>query len=419
MSSEWANLTDLILSEIACCISVYDDFVNFGAVCKAWQRVYSMIKLPLSPRCPWLLLAEEKEQKNHTRVFFNVFDNKVYNFKLPELAGRKCIGTSFGWLLSVGIDFQMNLFHPLSKHQLSLPPHPYVWERHRNFELFPLDYGDIFLYKCVLSRNPWNSKTHEYDRDCIIMVIYTNFKTLAFTRPGYKAWIDIKCDSQCFYDITLYKGKFYAVNNHGNVFVCHIDGDMAFTECVTFCKEPEDYIQKYLVESSGDLLLVSRIREGPLEADEFINDDFEDDIEDVNIHEDESEEEQEQDQEQVREVGQEIIYEIPYMTTGFKILKLESSSKVKSKNEYDWVNVDNLGDQALFVGDTSMSLSASSFNGCKANCIYFTDDNVDCYLNCLNGGGYDMGVFSMENGTMKQHYRGKSLSSFAPPVWYI
>nr|POE57931.1 f-box protein [Quercus suber] len=355
MSSEWANLPDLILSEIACCMSVYDDFVNFGAVCKAWQRVYSMKKPPLSPRCPWLLLAEEKEQKNHTRVFFNVFDNKVYNFKLPELAGRKCIGTSFGWLLSVGIDFQMNLFHPLTKHQ-----------------------------------------------------------------PGYKAWIDIKCDSRRFYDITLYKGKFYAVNNRGKVFVCHIDGDIVFTECITFCKEPEDYIQKYLVESSGDLLLVSRIREGPLEADEFINDDFEDDIEDVNIHEDESEEEQEQDQEQVREVGQEIIYEIPYVTTGFKILKLESSSEVKSKNEYDWVNVDSLGDQALFVGDnSSMSLSASSFNGCKANCIYFTDDNVDCYPNCLNGGGYDMGVFSMEDGTIKQHYKGKSLSSFAPPVWFI
>ena len=240
--SEWADLPDLILSEIACCISVNDDFVNFGAVCKAWQRVYSMIKLPLSPRCPWLLLAEEKEQKNHTRVFFNVFDSKVYNFKLPELAGRICIGTSFGWFLSVGIDFQMNLFHPLSKHQLSLPPHPYVWDRYRNFELIPLDYRDVFLYKCVLSRNPWNSVTHEYNRDCIIMVIYTNFKTLAFTRLGYRAWIDIKCDSRCFYYIALYKGKFYAVNNHGNVFVCHI-GDIAFAECITFCKEPEDCIQ--------------------------------------------------------------------------------------------------------------------------------------------------------------------------------
>ncbi|KAK7824440.1 putative f-box protein [Quercus suber] len=216
----------------------------------------------------------------------------------------------------------MNLFHPLSKHQLSLPPHPWT---------------------ICLGPNPWNSVTHEYDRDCIIMVIYTNFKTLAFTRPGYKAWIDIKCDSRCFYDIALYKGKFCAVNNHGNVFVCHIDGDIVFTVCITFCKEPEDCIQKYLVESSGDLF----------------------------------------------------------------------------KNEYDWVNVDSLGDQALFVGDnSSMSLSASSFNGCKANCIYFTDDN-DYYLNSLNGGGYDMGVFSMEDETIKQHYEGKSLSSFAPPVWYI
>ena len=70
--SEWAHLPDLILSEIACCISVHDDFVNFGAVCKAWQRVYSMIKLPLSPRCPWLLLAEEKEQKI-IRVYFSMY----------------------------------------------------------------------------------------------------------------------------------------------------------------------------------------------------------------------------------------------------------------------------------------------------------------------------------------------------------
>ena len=142
------------------------------------------------------------------------------------------------------------------------------------------------------------------------MVIYTNFKTLAFTRLGYRAWIDIKCDSRCFYYIALYKGKFYAVNNHGNVFVCHIDGDIAFTECITFCKEPEDCIQKYLVQSSGDLLLVSHIQGGPVYyTDEFINDDFEDDIEDVNVHEGEFKQEQDQDQDQVQlqlqELGQE------------------------------------------------------------------------------------------------------------------
>ena len=62
------------------------------------------------------------------------------------------------------------------------------------------------------------------------MVIHTNYKTLAFTRPGYKAWIDIKCDSRNFYDITFYEDKFYAINNHNDVFVCHIEDDIAFTE---------------------------------------------------------------------------------------------------------------------------------------------------------------------------------------------
>ncbi|KAL4600936.1 hypothetical protein ACB092_11G235900 [Castanea dentata] len=357
---------------------------------KSWQTVYSMENPLLSPTCPLLLLAEEKEQKSHTRVFYNLFDDEFYNFKLPELAGKICIGTSFGWLLSVGTDFQMNLFHPLSKHQLSLPPHPYVWEGYnRNFELDPIDYSDIFLYKCVLSSSPWNSVTHEYDRDCIIMIIHTNYKTLAFTRPGYKAWIDIKCDSPNFYDITFYKGKFYAVNNHGDVLICHIEDDIAFTEHIAIYKETEDYIHKYLVELSGDLLLVSRIQGGTHYQDnEFIKDESKD--------------------------------ENLYVTLGFTVLKLECSTEVKNKNEYKWVNVDSLGDQALFVGgNSSVSLSASSFNGCKANCIYFTDDNFDFFLATLNGGGYNMGVFSMEDGNIKQHYREEFLSYFAPPVWYI
>ena len=141
--------------------------------------------------------------------------------------------------------------------------------------------------------------------------------------------------------------------------------------------------------------MVSRIQGGTHYQDnEFINDDSED--------EDESENEN------------------PYVTLGFTVLKLECSNEVKNKNVYEWVNVDSSGDQALFVGcNSSVSLSASSFNGCKANCLYFTADNFDFFLATLNGGGYDMGVFSMEDGNIKQHYRGKSLSYFAPPVWYI
>ncbi|KAL4600916.1 hypothetical protein ACB092_11G234300 [Castanea dentata] len=391
--SKWADLPHDILIEIIRRLSIYDDFVIFAAVCKSWQSVYSLENpplSPLSPRCPWLLLAEENEQSiKESRGFFNLTDSKVYNFKLPELVGKKCFGTSFGWLLSIGTDFEMNLFHPFSKHLLSLPPQPYFSDSDsevddRNFELDPIDYTDIYVYKCVLSRNPWSFVTHEYDCDCIIMVIYSNYHTLAFTRPGNKAWINIKSQSRCFDDIALYKGKFYAIDCHGKVFVCHINDDIAFTEPIAFYNGTEDFIPKYIVEFSGDLLLVSRRRGGSYLLEEELIDDY------------------------------------PIVTIGFTIVKLECSTEVGSEDEYKWVNIDGLGDQVLFVGgNSSVCLSASRLNGWKANSIYFTDDNREFHHLTLNGGGYDMGVFSLEDGSIKQHYQGKSLSYFSPPIWYI
>ncbi|KAL4600932.1 hypothetical protein ACB092_11G235500 [Castanea dentata] len=236
------------------------------------------------------------------------------------------------------------------------------------------NYTDIYVYKCVLSRNPWSFVTHEYDCDCIIMVIYSNYHTLAFTRPGNKAWINIKSQSRCFDDLALYKGKFYAIDCHGKVFVCHINDDIAFTEPIAFYNGTEDFIPKYIVESSGDLLLVSRRRGGSYLLEELIEDN-------------------------------------PIVTIGFTIVKLECSTEVGSEDEYKWVNVDGLGDQALFVGgNSSVCLSASRLNGWKANSIYFTDDNREFHHSTLNGGGYDMGVFSLEDGSIKQHYQGKSLS---------
>ena len=132
--------------------------------------------------------------------------------------------------------------------------------------------------------------------------------------------------------------------------------------------------------------------------EEFIN---EDDNQDENIHEDEQ------------------INGNTYLTIGFTILKLECSTKVRSKYKYKRVKVDNLGDQALFVGDSSsVSLSPSSFNGCKANCIYFTYDNIELYEETLNGGGYDMGVFNMKDGTLDKHYP-ESFSYYSTPLWFI
>jgi len=58
--------------------------------------------------------------------------------------------------------------------------------------------------------------------------------------------------------------------------------------------------------------------------------------------------------------------------------------------EYSWVH---------------MNSSVSEYlNGCfETSCIYFTDDEVELYLRSP-GGGYDMGVFSMKDGTIKRHF---------------
>nr|POE97455.1 putative f-box protein [Quercus suber] len=120
----------------------------------------------------------------------------------------------------------------------------------------------MFVRKLVILRSPWNSITHEYDRDCIIMAIYGEMRTLSFTQPGYKAWIDIQSTSQAYDDIAFYKGNFYAVEAHGEVFSCRIDDNQKVI-AKAVAPRPEgtrDLIKNYIVESDGDLLLVSRIR---------------------------------------------------------------------------------------------------------------------------------------------------------------
>ena len=53
----------------------------------------------------------------------------------------------------------------------------------------------------------------------------------------------------------------------------------------------------------------------------------------------------------------------------------------------------------------------------KLTLIYFTDDNFEFYG--ANGGGYDMGVFRMEDGNTSKHYPVVSLTHFSTPLWYI
>ena len=77
-----------------------------------------------------------------------------------------------------------------------------------------------------------------------------------------------------------------------------------------------------------------------------------------------------------------------------------------------------LGDTTFFLGaNSSLSVQACQFPGIKPNHIYFTDDCFLTYLAYEEGGGLDMGVFNLADGSIQPHYNGVSLSRFCPPTW--
>ena len=58
---------------------------------------------------------------------------------------------------------------------------------------------------------------------------------------------------------------------------------------------------------------------------------------------------------------------------GFKVFEVDLGGG-------KWKELKSLGNRALFLGHYSfVSVEASDFSGCRANCIYFTDSYPDKY----------------------------------------
>ncbi|KAM7259061.1 hypothetical protein ACFE04_014802 [Oxalis oulophora] len=386
----WAGTPTDILLNILGWLTLIDDLIVAHAVCKSWRLSVhvSAGKIHTPPNAPWLMLAEEITKGNQPRPrphprprrFFNLSDNKIYHMNLPETMNRKCRSIGFGWILTNGLDLQINLIHPLSKLKIDLPPESSFVEQLIAFE--PERVRLIQIKKAVASTNPWDTEAHCYNQKCIIMTIYGQYSRLAFTKPGNKTWIDIKTPPKtAFSDIAYYKDKFYAAGCF-HVYTCiNIDDNSDIIPTAATRTLIPSWIcpasRKYLVESSGELLLVCRYLEHQSEPR-----------------------------------GSSV-------TVYFDVLKLKEKEEAKKKNKYELVKVESLDNQALLIGDSvSFSLTPSTANGCKENCIYFTDDYFLNYFE-EKGSGSDTGVYNLKDHTIEPYYNGRSLSHFCTPLWYI
>lgn len=132
--ANWAELVQDLLILIARRIDFVEDFSAFGRVCRSWRSVAVKENFKGSQQIPWLMLAEEEEEeeegeggdKNNRAVngrrFVSITEGvAIGKLMLPEARGKRCLETR-GWLVTISESGDMNLLHPLTRVQVSLPP---------------------------------------------------------------------------------------------------------------------------------------------------------------------------------------------------------------------------------------------------------------------------------------------------------
>nr|XP_016497260.1 PREDICTED: F-box/kelch-repeat protein At3g18720-like [Nicotiana tabacum] len=304
----------------------------------------------------------------------------VLHKRIPKATGKRCM-ESMGWLITVGDDEgEINLLHPFSGVQFELP-HQNTTENYDNHATLHLM---TFFQKAVLSGSPHTS-------DYILMVIEGDIDFLSFWRPGDLRWtrIEEQTPQSTIGDVVHFNGHFYAFDffwprdvDGPEPTKTHIVAQQPFGP-----RDPRDKL--YILESLGSLFVVVRVGGRA----RHVKDDY--------------------DRIPLTFIPVEgVVAELTYGTTDFQVFQVDlASGKVTRTKE--------LGDRSFFFlgANASISVQASQFPGIKPNHIYFTDDYWETYLHYEEGGGLDMGVFSLADGSIQPHYKGVSLSHFCPPIW--
>ncbi|OMO61425.1 hypothetical protein CCACVL1_23519 [Corchorus capsularis] len=367
---DWAGIPcDLLCQIVGKSDLLIDDCIRTSAVCRSWQACLEQPKFPVC-----LMLAENEDEDNNMRCFCTASEDKVMERELPELRGRRCWGTPFGYLVTFDEGFAF--------------PTPEGFRR-------------FFLHKFAFSSSDPTSP------DFVVMAIFTSRQVLlGFAKPGDEAWTTIGDGSDAFAldDVTYFNGSFFAVSSRGLLLKCQ-DLDGPSPKCVEFTKSPgyenddDDsvYPQQYIVDLNGHLCMILRM----LGSDDIKNS------------------------------AGEIVYPDVNVTWEFVIFKLDMQSR-------NWERMVSLGDWCLFLGNCcTFCVLATHYPGCTPNHIYYTDDDYvnyekcggydtdDDYANYEKCGGYDTGIYNFdddEDGGLLLPQDGESdgfRSKFCPPLWIL
>ncbi|XP_074267422.1 putative F-box protein At4g17565 [Silene latifolia] len=367
---DWSGMPNELLQDIFLKIDCLDDAIHFSFVCKEWLSVFRQVGPNLSSANPWLLFPENTEDNPEgMRKVYNP-GNKYYNLRVPEIFGKKCWGSSLGWIVTYDGELEISLFNPLTKSRLQLPPSntmmpeqayvdPSCDSKYNNRNLTRARH---ILKACVLKTKGGTEDAGGF----LVAVIHAqkcrrrkhttvDSTYLSIARPGDKTWTLIPTPEEMIVrDVLIWKEMLWFVTKDCSMWYADLSETGPSLKAVKLILDPHRRFhicpKTYLVESSNhELLLVERFSSRNnlmISKSAFypVSD------------------EQSSDKKSPREY-----------THTFRIFKLDLSSK-------KWEHVDNasvLGESSMYMDkNTSLLVGPSKHGICKSKCIYFLDDHT-------------------------------------------
>ncbi|KAI5315166.1 PREDICTED: F-box [Prunus dulcis] len=390
--ADWSQLPKELLEEIAKRLESPFYLLRFRSVCCSWRSSVSSRPRRLPGRFPFLT--------NHgicdTTLGFHLSQRTVFLMGLPNFRNQT---NPDCWLVKIEEDVpgRMHLLNPLSRFQLKPLPEsfPKVLDLSK-FWVFELG-GEYVLhyvhFRPFVNGNSFGDAGNLYmekvvfmflgseSNDFVLLTIHVSGK-LAMFKSEDKRWTIIHDMPSPYDDVILFKGQFYAVDGTGRTVIVGLHSNLNVVANPVFGGD-----KKFLVESSGELLVVDMYLSMAPETDLDVDDEI---------------------------IQLQFNGCLTERTVRFKVFKLDREGK-------RLVELKSLGDRVLFLGDDcTFSASASELSGCKGNCIFFTDNFF--YTSGEDEGvfkGRDIGVFDLDDGSIAplSDYPEYSKLFWPPPDW--
>ncbi|PIA63537.1 hypothetical protein AQUCO_00201108v1 [Aquilegia coerulea] len=388
------------------------DLIRFGATCHSMRSLAAEIQ-NYYHQLPWLMISQDKDTQ--TGTFFSLSESKIYHLKLEDVPSQSyCCGSTQGYLIMANRDENF-LYNPFSHDQVSLPQQ-YV---PRQDTISASNDFRYYFMKAILSSPPKAGTSQ-----CVVAALCSNSHVVELCKPHDAEWsvfsADKDVDNQIiiiydpgdeeeevvalgeketgkeivvmdeletedkllFSDVLFHKELLYGLTFRNQLVRFEIQNTKPTYRILNVLpmEMPLDttvqYINNYLVESCGALLMVYRFRKCRGR----------------------------------RKYGR------VHITINFLVFKLDESSDVPQ-----WVELKSIGDQMIFLGrNSSISISAKGVPGFKGNCIYFTEDSRSYYFGESHKRPYcsDNGIFYLEDGHIASLFTPDDTHTFnIQPIW--